>query len=187
MTYVKIVTYKISKNNIIERIMMKQAEMKYFIISKCFNSGNWKIIVDLDGQEEDREKYKEKLEKEYMVITKGGKQQNTYLYTFLHRPDIYAEDSNSVYIIEVEGGDPKQKETKIYSALGQIMFSMVDDKLKTKKILYGLAIPDNKDWIRVLNKLPKINVRQRLQLYIFLINSVGDIRVIKPDDNLNVM
>jgi len=116
---------------------MKQAEMKYFLISKCFNSSDLKVIVDFDSQEKDREKYIEKLEKEFMVITKGGKKQNTFLYAQLNRPDIYAEDSENVYIIEVEGGDPKQKEQKIYSAVGQIIFSMIDINWKLSRFNMG--------------------------------------------------
>lgn len=161
---------------------LKQAQVKYTLVSKCFNTDEWKVIVDFDSQEAERDKYIEMLKK-FKVTTRGGRKQKTYIYRKLNRPDIYAEDSNNVYIIEVEGGNPKQKETKIYSALGQTLFSMIDHNEHDKNLYFGLAVPDDESWMKALKRIPKVNVRQRLNLYIFLV-SEENVRMIAPSDEI---
>lgn len=163
---------------------MRQAEIKYSLVSKLFGDKTWKVIVDFDSQEKDRLKFIDKLEKDYGVITKGGKKHSTYMYTRLNRPDIYAEDKDNVYIIEVEGGEPRQKERNVYSVLGQITFSMIEDNLKSKKIYYGIAFPDDEMWISVLKKIPIINVKQKLGINLYLVDEAGKVRIIQPNQNL---
>jgi len=39
-------------------------------------------------------------------------------------------------------------------------------------------------WIKVLKRIPKVNVRQRLNLFFYLVNEEGDIRIIQPIDEI---
>jgi hypothetical protein len=80
--------------------------------------------------------------------------------------DIVAEHpEQGTRLIEVEGEASRQREQRLYSALGQLLLSM---KLEGPLIRFGLAVPDTPQWTRQLRKIPP-GITKRLVLDLYLV------------------
>ncbi len=76
-------------------------------------------------------------------------------------------------LIEVEGESGRQREQALYSALGQLLLSM---KIWNESIVYGIAVPDTREWWRQLQKIPlELTKRLRLWRYSVGVNSCTSI------------
>jgi hypothetical protein len=79
-------------------------------------------------------------------------------------------EKGGLRLIEVEGESGKQKEQALYSSLGQLLLSM---KLWSDDVGYGIAVPDTREWVRQVRKVPT-DLTKRLHLWRYLVglNSV---------------
>ena len=76
--------------------------------------------------------------------------------------DVVADHpSEPTHLIEVEGESGRQREQALYSSLGQLLLSM---KIWSDGIVYGIAVPDTREWWQQLRKIP-LEVTQRLRLW----------------------
>lgn len=155
---------------------MYQLEVKRWLVEYNFPpSDGWKVTVDIDAMERanggqhntdkaERASIAETALKE-MGVTIGAHPQ-------FGRADIVAEhQEKGLFIVEVEGISSKQKEQAIYSALGQLLLQMKEEKYK-----FVLAVPDDESWVRQVNKIPSY-AKARLGLSCALV-SKSSVRVI---------
>jgi hypothetical protein len=86
------------------------------------------------------------------------------------RVDVVAEHpEHGTRLVEVEGEASKQREQRMYSALGQLLLSM---KLGGTHVRFGLAVPDTPEWTRQLRKIPP-EITKRLVLDLYLVGENG--------------
>jgi hypothetical protein len=88
--------------------------------------------------------------------------------------DVVADhEKGGLRLIEVEGESGKQKEQALYSSLGQLLLSM---KLWSDDVGYGIAVPDTREWVRQIRKIPtELTKRLHLWRYLVGLNSVTTI------------
>ncbi len=90
------------------------------------------------------------------------------------RVDLVAtKEEVGTFVVEVEGDSSRQKEQAMYSALGQLLLSMVNTASSTR---YVLAVPDSEQWTRQLEKVP-VRVRELLRLQLWVVSEAG-VRVV---------
>ncbi len=76
--------------------------------------------------------------------------------------DVVAEHPReATRLIEVEGESGRQREQALYSSLGQLLLSM---KIWSESMVYGIAVPDTREWWRQLQKIP-LDLTKRLRLW----------------------
>ena len=76
--------------------------------------------------------------------------------------DVVAEHPHGgTRLIEVEGESGRQREQALYSSLGQLLLSM---KIWSDDVVYGIAVPDTREWWRQLQKIP-LELTKRLHLW----------------------
>jgi len=85
--------------------------------------------------------------------------------------DVIADhEKGGLRLIEVEGESGKQREQALYSSLGQLLLSM---KLWSDDVGYGIAVPDTREWVRQVRKIPTdLTKRLHLSRYLVGLNSV---------------
>jgi hypothetical protein len=88
--------------------------------------------------------------------------------------DVVAEhDRGALRLVEVEGESGRQREQALYSSLGQLLLSM---KIWGDDVAYGIAVPDTREWVRQLQKIPKeVTTQLRLWRYLVMPNAVTSI------------
>ena len=157
---------------------MYQLEVKRYLIEFMFNpSDGWKVIVDIDAME--RAKGPQQKDGKKQRVLDAEKRLNELgveigVHPKYGRADVVASHpKKGTFIIEVEGKSSKQKEQAIYSALGQIVLLMNEDN---NKVFFCLAVPDQPEWERQLNKVPR-RVKELLSLRCILV-SEGNVREI---------
>jgi len=157
---------------------MYQLEVKRYLIEFMFNpSDGWKVIVDIDAME--RAKGPQQKDGKKQRVLDAEKRLNELgvvigVHPKYGRADVMASHpKKGTFIIEVEGKSSKQKEQAIYSALGQIVLLMNEDN---NKVFFCLAVPDQPEWERQLNKVPR-RVKELLSLRCILV-SEGNVREI---------
>lgn len=157
---------------------MYQLEVKRYLIEFMFNpSDGWKVIVDIDAME--RAKGPQQKDGKKQRVLDAEKRLNELgveigVHPKYGRADVVASHpKKGTFIIEVEGKSSKQKEQAIYSALGQIVLLMSEDN---SKVFFGLAVPDQLEWERQLEKVPR-RVKELLSLRCILV-SEGNVREI---------
>lgn len=150
---------------------MYQIEVKRHLIEKRFHPENgWKVTVDIDAMEMGKGNLNPQ-EKREIALQNRKWLENAGVIIGPHpeygRVDIIAEhDKNGKFVIEVEGETQRQKEQSMYSALGQTIIMM---KEQHQNITYGIAVPDEKDWITQINKIPK-HICTLLNLRLYLVS-----------------
>ena len=158
--------------------MMYQLEVKRYLIEFMFNpSDRWKVIIDIDAME--RAKGSQQKDGKKQRVLNAEKRLNELgvvigVHPKYGRADVVASHpQKGTFLIEVEGKSSKQKEQAIYSALGQIVLLMNEDN---NEVFFGLAAPDQLEWERQLNKVPR-RVKELLSLRCILV-SEGNVREI---------
>ncbi len=92
------------------------------------------------------------------------------------RVDVVAEhERGDLRLIEVEGESSKQKEQALYSALGQLLLSM---KLWSDGVGYGIAVPDTREWVRQVQKIPT-DLTKRIHLWRYLVGP-NSVSIVEP-------
>lgn len=92
--------------------------------------------------------------------------------------DVVAEhEGGKVRLVEVEGESSRQRGQALYSCLGQLLLSM---KLWGDGFAYGIAVPDSREWVRQLQKIPE-EVTKQLRIYQYLIGP-GRATILDPGD-----
>ena len=80
-------------------------------------------------------------------------------------------EHGALRLIEVEGESGRQREQALYSSLGQLLLSM---KLWSDEVGYGIAVPDTREWVRQVQKIPSdLNKRLHLWRYLVGLNSMS--------------
>src|SRR5438876_8905446 len=84
-------------------------------------------------------------------------------------------------LIEVEGESGRQREQALYSSLGQLLLSM---KIWTDYVGYGIAVPDTREWVRQVRKIPtELTKRLNLSRYLVGLNS-NSVTTIGPGEEI---
>jgi hypothetical protein len=85
--------------------------------------------------------------------------------------DVVADhEQGALRLIEVEGESGRQREQALYSSLGQLLLLM---KLWSDNVGYGIAVPDTREWVRQVRKIPTdLSKRLHLSRYLVGLNSV---------------
>ncbi len=91
--------------------------------------------------------------------------------------DVVADhEKGGLRLIEVEGESGRQKEQALYSSLGQLLLSM---KLWSDGVGYGIAVPDTREWVRQVRKIPT-ELTKRLRLWRYLIMAPNSVTIVEP-------
>ncbi len=92
--------------------------------------------------------------------------------------DVVADhEKGDIRLIEVEGESGRQREQALYSSLGQLLLSM---KLWSDSMGYGIAVPDTREWVRQVQKIPT-EVTKRLHLWRYLVG-LNSVTTIEPGE-----
>ena len=153
---------------------MYQLEVKRHLVKLMFlPSSGWKVTVDIDAMERAKGgshpdgKAAVAAESERWLREAGV---SIGVHPRFGRADLVAEGSDGqLYVFEIEGNSSKQKEQALYSALGQLLLLMNEDRPTTR---FGLAVPDSPQWEKQLMKVPT-SVGRRLNLSLFLVSPTG--------------
>jgi hypothetical protein len=166
---------------------MYQIEVKLQLVRQLFPpASGWEVTVHLDGMERGLGRQNPQRKRdiahgaEKWLVAQGIRIGNHPEYG---RADLVAtHPTRGTSVLEVEGFSARQKDSAVYSALGQAIVMMtrfVND------VTFGIAVPDNPDFERQLRKLPA-EVCRRLHLKLFLV-STGHIRTLHPDATIEEM
>ncbi len=91
--------------------------------------------------------------------------------------DVVAEHERGEFrLIEVEGESGKQMEQALYSSLGQLLLSM---KLWSDDVGYGIAVPDTREWVRQVKKIPT-ELTKRLRLWRYFVMTPNSVTSVEP-------
>ncbi len=91
--------------------------------------------------------------------------------------DVAAEhERGALRLIEVEGESGRQKEQALYSSLGQLLLSM---KLWSDDVGYGVAVPDTREWVRQVQKIPT-ELTKRLHLWRYFVMTLNSVTIVEP-------
>jgi len=155
-------------------VVLYQVEVKLGLVRHTFQpASGWRVSVDVDGMER----------------AKGGRQPSGKVrraaralraledlgatigpHSLFGRVDVVAEhDKEGLRLVEVAGESSQQKEKELYSCLGQLLLVM---KIWNDTVRYGVAVPDSREWVRQLRKIPEV-VAVRLNLDLYLVASHG--------------
>ena len=96
--------------------------------------------------------------------------------------DVVADhEKGGLRLIEVEGESGRQREQALYSSLGQLLLSM---KLWSDDVGYGIAVPDTREWVRQVRKIPT-ELTKRLNLSRYLVGlSLNSVTTIGPGEEI---
>jgi hypothetical protein len=90
--------------------------------------------------------------------------------------DVVADhEKGGLRLIEVEGESRKRREQALYSSLGQLLLSM---KLWNDTVGYGIAVPDTREWVRQVRKIPT-DLTKRLHLWRYLVG-LNTVTTVEP-------
>src|SRR5581483_10772282 len=150
---------------------MYQLEVKrWLVVYKFPVTEGWDVTMDIDSMERGEvgqhppDKRLIAANCEAWLRSQGVKIVADPLYG---RADLVAtKEGAGTFVVEVEGDSSRQKEQAMYSALGQVVLSMIDP---SPQITYGLAVPDSPQWERQLKKVP-IRIRELLRLQLWLVS-----------------
>ncbi len=91
--------------------------------------------------------------------------------------DVVAEhERGALRLIEVEGESGRQREQALYSSLGQLLLSM---KLWSDGVGYGIAVPDTREWVRQVQKIPT-ELTKRLRLWRYFVMAPNSVTIVEP-------
>ncbi len=91
--------------------------------------------------------------------------------------DVVAEnDRGETRLVEVEGESGRQREQALYSSLGQLLLSM---KLWGDGVAYGIAVPDTREWVRQVRKIPT-ELTKRLRLWRYFVMTPNSMTIVEP-------
>jgi len=95
-------------------------------------------------------------------------------HTMFGPVDVVADHpSEPTHLIEVEGESARQREQALYSSLGQLLLSM---KIWTPSVVYGIAVPETREWWRQLQKIP-LELTKRLRLWRYSVGANSCTRI----------
>ena len=159
-------------NSVDTEIAMYQLEVKRYLVEHQFPPADgWEVNIHVDGMERGKGGQQPHGKEERARLAEdclktAGAQMGAH--PSFGRVDLVATRGTKTVLVEVEGDSRKQKEQKLYSALGQIVLMMGADR----NIRYGLAVPDTLSWERQMAKIPRF-VRDRLSLTLWLVDQNG--------------
>ena len=149
--------------------MIYQLEVKLGLARFIFPpAGGWRLTMDIDAMEKAKgqqhspgkaERAASALSQlEDLGVTIGA-------HKLFGRVDVVAEhDDGRLRLVEVEGESGRQREQALYSAIGQVVLSM---KLWHDQVGYGLAVPDSREWVKQMRKIPsEVTTLLRLERYL---------------------
>ena len=100
-------------------------------------------------------------------------------------PDVIAVGEKITWGVEVKG-DAKSKKQRIYSALGQVVYDMSAEELKSDEVKWGIAFPESIDSREQYRERIDGNVSREilemLDLHVLFVEESGDVDVVAPGD-----
>jgi len=147
-----------------------QLEVKLGLVKFVFQqTARWRVTIHVDPMEMGRggrhppgkvERANEALRQlRALGVTIGT-------HKLFGKVDVVAEhEDGALRLVEVEGESGRQRDQALYSSLGQLLLSM---KMWGDDVAYGIAVPDTRDWVKQLRKIPD-ELTERIRLWRYLL------------------
>ncbi len=138
-------------------------------LARMFHASGWRLTMHIDAMERGKGgKHSKGKVKRVNAALRELRKLGVVIgpNKLFGRVDVVAdhEKGGGLQLIEVEGESGRQKEQALYSSLGQLLLSM---KLWSDYVGYGIAVPDTREWVRQVRKIPaELTTRLNLSRYL---------------------